>query len=149
MILSVTVLGRPAPQGSKRGGTAAGTMIEQSAYLPAWRRAVKVAAYRAYATVGILPDALPLFDRVPVYVHELTFILGDEQARADGTDEPIGPPDVDKLTRATLDGLTDARVYRDDAQVVDFRIGPRKVRARPDLPAGAILKISSQRWEES
>jgi hypothetical protein len=46
--LTITVFGRPAPQGSKRyvGGNRAqgGRFIEASKYLPAWRKAITAAA---------------------------------------------------------------------------------------------------------
>lgn len=47
-------------------------------------------------------------------------------------------PDLDKLSRSTLDGLTTAKVYKDDAQVVELAV--RKVYAL-DRPTGATIKI--------
>ena len=35
---------------------------------------------------------------------------------------PATKPDSDKLTRSTMDALTDAQVYRDDAQVVHLDV---------------------------
>lgn len=106
--LTISVVGRPAPQGSKRRG-AAGQMREQSAYLPAWRAAVKRATYETYRAAGIAPDALPLL-RGPVGIR-VVFRL-DPGRRADG------PPDLDKLLRATWDALTAARAWEDDGRVV-------------------------------
>lgn len=149
MRLRIRVHGRPAPQGSKSQG-GAGQLLEQSIYLPAWRRAVVIAAYESYAAAGIGPGSLPLIPaRLPAYVEMCTFIVLPEQCRAEGTDEPVGPPDVDKLLRSTLDALggarrRTARVYADDAQIVRCRdLG--KVRATPDQPAGAIIIVSDGR----
>lgn len=48
-------------------------------------------------------------------------------------------PDVDKLERATLDGLTDGRVFADDAQVVD--LWSRKLYATGSQSTGAVISI--------
>jgi hypothetical protein len=111
MIFTMDVLGRPAPQGSKLiSGN--GAMREASAYLPAWRAAVKRACYEAYRAAGIAPETLPLFGG-PVTV-DLRFRL------ATAFDDA---PDVDKLARAVLDALggsrkKGARVFDDDCRVV-------------------------------
>jgi Holliday junction resolvase RusA-like endonuclease len=110
--LTVEVVGRPAPQGSKRLGEH-GQMREQSAYLPAWRAAVKLAVYGRYKEIGVRPADLPMFVG-PVRV-AVTFYLSDA-TRVDG------PPDLDKLLRSTLDALggskSGARVFEDDSRVV-------------------------------
>lgn len=141
--------GRPAPQGSKESG-GAGQLLESSIYLPAWRREVKVAAYRAYQAAGIHHDRLPLFPAgVPVTLELCTFVVYPEQCRAAGTDEPTGDPDIDKLLRATLDPLgggrkATARLFADDAQVVRVR-DLYKVRATPEQLPGAIIIVSDGR----
>ena len=147
MKLSIAAIGRPAPQGSKQLG-GAGQLLEQSAYLPAWRAAVKIAAYEEYKRRGIRPDQLPVFGPgVPVIVETLTFFVGPTQCRADNTDEPIGTPDIDKLLRAVLDALGgqqqgSARCFADDSQVVEIR-GLRKLRAPGQT--GALIVISDGR----
>jgi hypothetical protein len=112
---TVTVLGRPAPQGSKHQGQY-GQMREASPYLPAWRAAVKLAVYERYRELGIEPAALPLFVG-PVGVSVVFFL-----ATGDRID---GPPDGDKLTRATWDALgrvpkIGARVIEDDSRIVEW-----------------------------
>jgi Holliday junction resolvase RusA-like endonuclease len=120
--LTVWVPGRPAPKGSHKTGEH-GQLRDASAYLAAWggtwsgrgrnrvrlAGAVERAVYRRYAEIGVDPAALPIF-RGPVAV-SITFVL-DPSRRVDG------PPDVDKLERATWDALTMARVWEDDARVV-------------------------------
>ena len=134
MRLVIRVDGRPAPQGSTERGPA-GQLLESSPYLPAWRQAVRIATFRAYALAGIAPDRLPLFPRGrPVYFERCVFLVRDDQCRAEGTDEPTGDPDVDKLLRATLDALggaknfkRSAKLFADDSQVVAMD-GLRKAR---------------------
>lgn len=146
MRLSIAAIGRPAPQGSKQLG-GAGQLLEQSAYLPAWRQAVKIAAYEEYKRRGINPSTLPIFGAgVPVVIESCTFFVGPDQCRAEGTDEPLGTPDIDKLLRAVLDALGGAkgsgRVFADDAQVIEIR-GLRKLRATSQT--GAMIVISDGR----
>lgn len=149
MRLTIAAIGRPAPQGSKQLG-GAGQLLEQSAYLPAWRQAVKIAAYEEYRRRGIIPSSLPVFGPgVPVVIESLTFFVGPDQCRANGTDEPLGTPDIDKLLRAVLDALggakgnhSSARCFADDSQVVEIR-GLRKVRATTQT--GALIVITDGR----
>jgi len=144
--LSITVFGRPAPQGSKERGPA-GQMLESSAYLPAWRTAVRLGTFQAYAELGITDDALPFFRAgVPVYIERCTFYVGPTQCRADGTLLPLGKPDIDKLLRSTLDALggaraKTARVFADDSQVVSINGLSKQRSGHPDR-TGAIIIIS-------
>lgn len=148
MRLTINVSGRPAPQGSKEQG-AYGQMLESSAYLPAWRTAVKIGAYKAYAQVELPSDVLPIFPRgVPVAITRCVFYVGHEQCRADGTEEPTGTPDIDKLLRSTLDALGgkktgSARLFADDSQIVAID-GLRKKRHGRDRGPGALIIITDE-----
>jgi Holliday junction resolvase RusA-like endonuclease len=133
--LTITAIGRPAPQGSKNLGSA-GQLLEQSAWLPAWKQAIKVGAFRAYQMAGILPTELPVFRAgVPVELL-ITFLLASDQS-------PTGKPDIDKLMRSTLDALgggragTTARLYADDSQVV--RLAGSKQRQAGRQPGAIII----------
>lgn len=138
MRFAIHVIGRPAPQGSKSRG-AAGQLREQSAYLPAWRQAVKRATYLAYRAANVEPEDLPLL-RGAVKIDRLTF-------RLDPTSRVDGPPDIDKLTRATLDALTQARAFEDDARVVEIRrLGKRHT--LPGEQPGADIIISTLHEED-
>ena len=153
MILAIRAHGRPAPQGSKeRGG--AGQLLESSIYLPAWHKQVVLAAFRAYREHRIPPGALPLIPRGRVVVIErLWFFVTPEQCRAEGTDEPLAPPDLDKLMRSTLDALggasrrKTARLYADDSQVKGCR-DLWKYRATAESPPGAVILVNlgEQEW---
>lgn len=96
-------------------------MREQSAYLPAWRAAVKQAVYERYKALGVLPGDLPLLVG-PVAVR-CSFAL-DTGARIDA------PPDLDKLLRGVWDALTQARVIEDDGRIVTVYAG-KKAAATP------------------
>lgn len=133
MRLHIHVTGRPAPQGSKRGG-AAGQLREASHYLPAWRERVKIDTYRAYDLAGVTAEQLPLL-RGAVVIEQLSFRLG-------GDTRPDGPPDLDKLTRATLDALTQARAWEDDARVVEIRRLSKR-RPLPGEQPGADIIIAT------
>jgi len=141
MKLFIEVHGRPAPQGSKKTG-GAGQLLEDSAYLPAWRTAVKVGAYKAYRAAGIHHTTLPVFpERVPVVIERCTFLMHPAQ-------NPIGKPDIDKLLRSTLDALgggryRTARLYDDDAQIVMIK-ELSKQRPTGDQRPGALIIISNE-----
>jgi crossover junction endodeoxyribonuclease RusA len=141
MRLFIEVHGRPAPQGSKKTG-GAGQLLESSAYLPAWRTAVKIAAYKAYRRAGIAVEALPVFpERQPVVIERCTFLMHPAQ-------NPLGKPDIDKLLRSTLDALgggryRTARLYDDDAQIVMIREVSKIVCPTEQQP-GALIIISDE-----
>lgn len=146
MRLAIQVLGRPAPQGSKRTG-GAGQLLEQSDYLPAWKQAIRIGVYRAYAQREIAEDALPLFPAgTPIYIESCVFYVGPEQCRADGTHEPIGTPDIDKLLRGLLDALGGgrrgtARLFADDSQIVRIANLSKQRAGHPDR-TGALIIVS-------
>ena len=99
------VVGRPAPQGSKRY-VGNGRSIEASKYLPAWRKAVKSAALQNHT--GDLIDE-PVRVRIMFYLEKpkaTKYVLA-----------PAGKPDIDKLIRGCFDSLS-GTVYTDDKLVV-------------------------------
>jgi crossover junction endodeoxyribonuclease RusA len=102
----------PAPQGSKRhvGG---GRMVESSPKVKPWREAVRQEALKT----GLAITA------EPVYLHLLfRFTRPKGHYNAKGKLKPSAPmahitrPDLDKLQRSTLDGLTGV-LFHDDSQV--------------------------------
>lgn len=146
--LTITVHGKPAPQGSKRH-VGRGVMVESSKKVAPWREAVKEAALRALEvrSAGCCESrALHRLDG-PVAL-ELTFCF-DKPASAPKrrTTWPIKRStfDIDKLQRSTFDALTDAGVFRDDSQVVD--VTASKVYtddlASPLRVPGALIRV----WE--
>lgn len=111
--LSVSVEGIPAAQGSKRH-VGNGRLIEQSKRVKPWRTSVRVAAWDAVLNAGH-----PGFPAgTPVQV-EVTFVMRRPAATPKRRTPPaVKRPDVDKLSRACLDALSEAGVWIDDAQVV-------------------------------
>lgn len=124
----------PAPQGSKRhvGG---GRMIESSAKVKPWREAVRQEA---------LATGAPMTDQ-PVFVRLMfTFIRPKGHLNAKGLLKPSAPidhskrPDLDKLCRSTLDGLTGA-LFADDSQVA-FMVASKEY-ASPGQREGATIEV--------
>lgn len=113
MSVRITVHGQPAPQGSKRH-VGNGVMIEQSAKVKPWRQDVKNAAADAmhYGAVPLLAGPLGM-----TVVFTLPKPLSAPKRRRTW---PCRRPDLDKLLRSTLDGLT-GEVFADDAQIVSLR----------------------------
>ena len=117
--LIVTVHGIPAPQGSKRH-VGNGRMVESSKAVGPWREAVRHETQQAMRKQG-WPGHSGAVQVV------LTFLLPRPKAHlsARGGLRPSAParhtrrPDLDKLVRAVMDGLTSAGAYCDDAQVAE------------------------------
>lgn len=107
---SFSVIGKPAPQGSKRS-VGGGRFIEASKFLPAWRAAVVSAARSAFVGEPI---------SVPVRVRVVFFLDKPNKPKFDFV--PATPPDIDKLARGVLDALKIAGVYVDDALVVSLEV---------------------------
>lgn len=105
-MINFFVAGTPAPQGSKRhvGG---GRMIESSKKVKPWREAVA-----RVASAHLLDE--PLDGHLRVIIR---FELPAPMKSRFGN-RPAGPPDIDKLVRSTLDGLTTSRLIVDDARIV-------------------------------
>jgi Holliday junction resolvase RusA-like endonuclease len=136
MELHVRVHGRPAPEGSHEVGQH-GHIMHSSNYLKAWRHAVDRDTRRAYLAAGLTGRDMPLIPNPrPVYLHRVEILVGPDQCRAAGTDEPTGTPDFDKLLRATVDGLAAARVFANDSQIVKaYDVG----KSRSDSPGAEII----------
>lgn len=108
--LAFFVEGHPVPQGSKRF-VGRGRMIEANPRLRLWRAVVSDVAR---AAVG---GRDPIEKGVPVRL-VVRFLL--PRPRTVKRVWPTVPADLDKLTRAVGDALTDAGVWVDDSQVVDL-----------------------------
>jgi len=129
--ITFDVLGRPAPQGSKKS-IGNNRFVESSKYLPAWRKAVRVAAEHAVASEG--------WQRVsgPVELEVMFYLERPSSVSVTKRPQPIVPPDVDKLLRGVGDALTGV-VYDDDSQVI--RVLAWKVYADTREP-GCFIRVN-------
>ena len=105
-MIQFRVDGQPIPQGSMK--VINGHVIHsQGSALAAWRSAVALAAKFA----GAKPSLNPI---------GITMVFVFARPKTVTRSEPTVPPDLDKLIRAVLDGLT-AVAYKDDAQVTEIK----------------------------
>ena len=128
--LTVSIVGLPAPQGSKRH-VGNGRMIEASSKVGPWREAVAQAVSARFAETD---DYTRFTDPVQV---ETTFFL--PRGKTIKRLWPSVPPDLDKLERGLFDALTIAQVWTDDALVI--RSTALKVYA-DDRQPGALVTIT-------
>lgn len=161
MTITLNVTGTPAPQGSKTH-VGFGRMIESSKAVAPWRAAIKAEITRAaHGGQHQLIDG-------PVWA-EIAFRMPRPKAHwrvgrfagqvKDGfkTAEPDAYPDLDKLVRSTLDGLTATsaviqgrRRYgqdghlKDDGQVVRLTAFKRYVQAGEEPGALITLRAAQQ-----
>lgn len=155
-VITFTVRGTPAPQGSKRAfrnrhsGRIA--LVESSRRVAPWRSDVRDAAV---ATIAAHPEhgrhsAIPFHGPVAV---DLAFRLprpkghygSGRNARVLRPSAPLAPagkPDLDKLVRAVFDALS-GLVWADDAQVV--ALYTEKLYADEGFPAGVEVRVR-ERW---
>lgn len=120
-LLKTDVYGVPRPQGSKNGFVRGGrvVMVEAASGLKEWRSAVA-------NNVGLEARRngwVRLDKDTPAHVTlEFTFTRPKSVKRLFHTVKP----DVDKLTRAVLDGISQCQVvWADDAQVVSLFVAKR------------------------
>lgn len=122
------VPGVPAPQGSKRY-VGHGRMVESSKKVPAWRSAVALIAHAQHKHY-----------RGPVEV-TCEFVMPRPKAWGKNRQDPMTErPDVDKLLRSTLDGLTTSGIIKDDSHVVQVQ-GTKRRATNPKEPTGAHITI--------
>lgn len=124
--LIVTAFGIPAPQGSKAhvGG---GRLIESSRAVGPWRKTVADHCMIARSRVrGWKPLEGPVeLSMTFSFVRPAKHFGTGSKALILREDAPLRPhviPDLDKLARSTCDALKTGLIYRDDAQVVGFRL---------------------------
>jgi Holliday junction resolvase RusA-like endonuclease len=122
--LTVTVAGKPAPQGSKARGRNGG-LYDMSKGLEDWRRAVALTVRAALDTSWSTEDRSG-----PVAATVVFLMTRPQDHYRTGQFEglvkdsaPLHPatrPDVDKLARAVLDALKMSGAIKDDGQVVSL-----------------------------
>lgn len=127
-VLTLTVYGRPQPQGSARAfipkGWKRAVVTSDNASLKPWRQRVSGAAY------AVIPStqAVPVFGaHIPVEITLRFFFTKPKSAKK--RPGMTTKPDADKLIRACLDSLTGI-MFHDDAQVIE--IHTRKMYGGPE-----------------
>ncbi len=138
--LVFTVVGSPAPQGSKRhvGG---GVMVESSTRVRPWRQDVRDAAKAALEAHGDWPAG----GKRTGYIAYFKFVLPRPKAA------PKKHPgwantgaDLDKLSRAVADSLTEAGVWPDDRCM--HALHAAKFLAEPGEATGCHLRVEQVTW---
>jgi Holliday junction resolvase RusA-like endonuclease len=112
-IVDFEVDGVPVQQGSKTGFVAGGRAIvtdQNKKTLKPWRQNVTATARAAHPGDRLEGPVL--------MVVEFRFVRPKTVKR----EWPAVQPDLDKLLRALLDGITDSGLWRDDAQVVTAHV---------------------------
>jgi Holliday junction resolvase RusA-like endonuclease len=122
--LTITVVGHPAPQGSKRH-VGRGIMVEASKRLVPWRQDVKHAALEALAAApwwdtDARAVAMHVVFAVPRPKYHYQTGKNASLLRAGAPDLVGVKPDLDKLLRSTCDALTAAGAYADDCRVAQI-----------------------------
>lgn len=135
-VVEFFIPGIPIQQGSKSafsriGSTSVQVTDQNAKKLKPWRAIVAAAADRGVT-----------FDR-PVEV-ELTFVMPRPQRPL--WHVPAVKPDIDKLVRAMLDGLTDGGLIADDARVV--RLIAVEEYASENNPVGVHVAVADPMTKE-
>lgn len=108
------VYGTPAPQGSKKLFN--GHMVEASKKVTPWREAIVSQAIRDNHNSLMIQSAVSV--RITFMFERPAFHFTTKGLRENAPTYVAKTPDLDKLCRSTLDGLTEAGVLRDDKFVV-------------------------------
>lgn len=117
-MIQFSVRGIPAPQGSKTLNRY-GALYESSKKVAPWRLAIWDAA-REHGYAGLDLDC-PLSIQVRFDLPRPKSHFTAKGLKESAPPYPHGTPDLDKLLRSTLDGLTQAKVIHDDSRIVTIR----------------------------
>lgn len=151
-VVTITVHGHPAPQGSKSAfrnqHTGRIQQVESSKRVKPWRQDVK---HAALDTIDNLPGWTPLDGPLAV---AMTFTFARPKGhwrtgrnahllRPSAPARPHGIPDLSKLARSTEDALTGI-VWADDARIVTEQLA-KHYAASPDVDVldrpGAVIHV--------
>lgn len=149
LLLTVTVHGRPAPQGSKKyaghrrnaaSGRISAVLVEQSKRVKPWRELVTAATAKAMRAHGQVEP----FDG-PLAAEIMFTVLKPPSAPKRRRIWPITrhSGDIDKLLRSSFDGITDAGAVVDDSRIVRVcteKTFPEEQPGALDRP-GAVIKL--------
>ena len=138
-MIEIVVRGIPAPQGSKRhvGG---GRMIESSRAVGPWREAVRAETQRKVPAPLGGPVAVRVWFWLPRPKTHFRTGANAHLLRDGAPVRPSGTPDLDKLVRAVLDGLTMGGAWKDDGQAAELQA--RKLYVITGMTPGCRIEIT-------
>lgn len=120
-MIKITVDGKPAPQGSKTRNRY-GAIYEDNRAVAPWREAIRAETQRAATETMTGPVRVIILFRLARPKGHYGSGRNAGTVRASAPRYPAGKPDVDKLARAVLDGLTAGGAFKDDALVVALTV---------------------------
>ncbi|MGW5003191.1 RusA family crossover junction endodeoxyribonuclease [Streptomyces hydrogenans] len=155
LCLTITVHGRPAPQGSKKyaghrrnaaSGRISAVLVEQSKRVKPWRALVTAATREALTGghIGDVPVHRPPLDG-PLAAEVIFTVLKPASApkrkRTYPTTRHSG--DIDKLQRSTFDGIADAQAVTDDSRIIHVTAIKTFPGEHPDAldAPGAVIRL--------
>lgn len=143
--LTLDVIGTPAPQGSHRGFVVNGRAVitQDNKKTKPWRQDVKATALNELAdrmpwTPYDGPVEVQISFRMPRPRYHYGTGRNSHQLKPSAPTFVDKKPDIDKLTRSTLDALTEAGVWRDDSQVASMVLHKEYA---TDQPPGAHILV--------
>jgi crossover junction endodeoxyribonuclease RusA len=117
--LTFTVVGVPQPQGSSRAFVPKGwnraIITSANSKLKPWRQEIAGTALAAMAE-----SKIGLLEKVPISI-DASFFFDKPKSAKKSLWYKITKPDLDKLLRGLLDGMTGI-VFGDDSQVIECRV---------------------------
>lgn len=140
----VPVYGEPAPQGSKkafvRGNRA--VLVDDSKKTKPWKRAVREACEDAIESWKEQHryTFVPIDEAIECH---MVFFMPRPKSLAKKVKWCFRKPDLDKLLRATFDGVTESQLWKDDARV--RKVVAEKNYEDAEHEQGAILTIRTIR----
>jgi crossover junction endodeoxyribonuclease RusA len=137
VVTSFRVYGTPAPQGSKTAFVRGTKAVVVEGGSTSGRQ--KLSSWRAEVTReagNVRPDE-PMTGPVAVMI---TFYMPKPKSAPKSKLYCDKKPDLDKLIRSTLDGMTGV-IFNDDGQVSEMMV--KKIYATPEQPAGAEIDVLS------
>lgn len=138
MAWKVKVTATPVPEGNlkcigARGGRGHTVIHSNDKTLRPWRTLVALSC-KGIAAKGVHYDG-------PVDVDVTFYLPRPKSVSVTARPLPTVKPDVDKLVRGVLDGITDSGLWNDDAQVTDLTT--RKRYADEANPPGAVIILDT------
>jgi crossover junction endodeoxyribonuclease RusA len=135
--VSFTIQGIAVPQGSMFAFTPRGwkrpIITSANSKLKKWRETVRATAIKE------MGFAMPAGRHVPLRV-DLVFFL--EKAKSNKLYDAVKKPDLDKLVRGLLDGMTKV-VYDDDSQIVELHASKSYGQPRVEVRVEEVGLVSA------